>query len=55
MKQLKTNGCGGPTLRFANTSAMRIWMVSDYLDKITSPPYIGLIRQVGFKTATPVW
>ncbi|MGB2635848.1 MAG: prepilin-type N-terminal cleavage/methylation domain-containing protein [Candidatus Acidiferrum sp.] len=54
IKQLETNGCGGTNACFANTSATRIWMVSYYLDNITSPPYIRLIRQVGFNTATPV-
>jgi prepilin-type N-terminal cleavage/methylation domain-containing protein len=51
------NGCTGNTLGnacFANTSATRVWMVSYYLDNVTSPPYVRLIRQVGLQTATPV-
>jgi len=54
IKQLEPNGCGGTNSCFANTTATRIWMVSYYLDNVTSPPYVRLIRQVGFGTATPV-
>jgi len=34
--------------------AQRIWMVSYYLDNVTSPPFVRLIRQVGFNPPTPV-
>lgn len=50
-------GCTGTTLPnscFANTSATRLWMVSYYLDNVTSPPFVRLIRQVGLGAATPV-
>jgi prepilin-type N-terminal cleavage/methylation domain-containing protein len=51
---LQANGCGGTNACFANTTATRVWMVSYYLDNISSPPYVRLIRQVGLQTATPV-
>ena len=46
--------CGGTNACFPNTSATRVWMVSYYLDNITSPPFVRLIRQVGFNPPTPV-
>jgi prepilin-type N-terminal cleavage/methylation domain-containing protein len=53
---IQTTGstCGGSNACFANTTATRIWMVSYYLDNVTSPPYVRLIRQLGLGTATPV-
>jgi type II secretory pathway pseudopilin PulG len=54
INQLQANGCGGKNSCFANTTATRIWMVSYYLDNVTSPPYVRLIRQVGMGSATPV-
>jgi prepilin-type N-terminal cleavage/methylation domain-containing protein len=46
--------CGGGNACFPNTMAQRIWMVTYYLDNLTSPPFVRLIRQVGFNTPTPV-
>jgi prepilin-type N-terminal cleavage/methylation domain-containing protein len=54
INQLEANGCGGSNVCFTNTTATRVWMVSYYLDNVTSPPYVRLIRQVGFNTPTPV-
>jgi prepilin-type N-terminal cleavage/methylation domain-containing protein len=54
INQLQSTGCGGTNACFANTTATRVWMVSYYLDNVTSPPYVRLIRQVGMGTATPV-
>jgi prepilin-type N-terminal cleavage/methylation domain-containing protein len=54
INQLQASGCGGKNACFPNTTATRVWMVSYYLDNVTSPPYIRLIRQVGLQTATPV-
>jgi prepilin-type N-terminal cleavage/methylation domain-containing protein len=54
INQLEANGCGGSNICFTNTTATRVWMVSYYLDNVTSPPYVRLIRQVGFNTPTPV-
>jgi type II secretory pathway pseudopilin PulG len=54
VNQLMTAGCNGAPSCFPATTATRIWMVSYYLDNVTSPPYIRLIRQVNFKTPTPV-
>jgi hypothetical protein len=51
---LQATGCGGTNACFANTTATRVWMVSYYLDNVSSPPYVRLVRQVGLQTATPV-
>lgn len=51
------SGCTGSTLSnscFANTTATRVWMISYYLDNVSSPPFVRLIRQVGLGVATPV-
>jgi prepilin-type N-terminal cleavage/methylation domain-containing protein len=56
INQLQNSGCGGANSCFTNTTATRIWMVSYYLDNVSSPPYVRLIRQVGLYpgSATPV-
>ncbi len=55
VKQLMTSStCGGSPSCFPATTATRIWMISYYLDNISSPPYIRLVRQVNFNTPTPV-
>jgi len=48
IQQLETGGasCGGAASCFAPTLATRVWMVSYYLDNITSPPFVRLIRQI---------
>ena len=46
--------CGGTPACFPPTTALRIWMISYYLDNLTSPPYIRLIRRVNFNPGTPV-
>ncbi len=51
---LQASGCGGTNACFTNTTATRVWMVTYYLDNVTSPPYVRLVRQVGLGTATPV-
>jgi prepilin-type N-terminal cleavage/methylation domain-containing protein len=48
INQLRSGGV------FPVTLATRIWMVSYYLDNISSPPYVRLIRQVNFNSPTPV-
>ena len=48
INQLETGGV------FPVTLATRIWMISYYLDNVSSPPYVRLIRQVNFNTPTPV-
>jgi prepilin-type N-terminal cleavage/methylation domain-containing protein len=52
--QTTGSSCGGTNACFANTTATRVWMVTYYLDNITSPPYVRLIRQLGLNAATPV-
>ncbi|HUL33133.1 MAG TPA: prepilin-type N-terminal cleavage/methylation domain-containing protein [Candidatus Eisenbacteria bacterium] len=55
VKQLMTSStCNGSNACFPTTTAMRVWMISYYLDNISSPPYIRLVRQVNFNTPTPV-
>ena len=39
---------------FPPTLVTRVWMVSYYLDNLTSPPFIRLIRRVNFNSPTPV-
>jgi prepilin-type N-terminal cleavage/methylation domain-containing protein len=46
--------CGGGPTCFPPTTATRVWMISYYLDNITSPPYVRLIRRVNFNTPAPV-
>jgi prepilin-type N-terminal cleavage/methylation domain-containing protein len=49
------SGCNtGAPACFPPTTALRVWMISYYLDNISSPPYVRLIRQVNFNTPTPV-
>jgi len=53
--QLQTSAaCGGAPACFPPTTALRVWMISYYLDNISSPPYVRLIRRVNFNTPTPV-
>jgi prepilin-type N-terminal cleavage/methylation domain-containing protein len=46
--------CGGAPACFPPTLATRIWMVTYYLDNVSSPPFVRLVRQVNFNAATPV-
>ena len=46
--------CGGAASCFPSTTATRVWMVTYYLDDVTSPPFVRLIRQVNLNAATPV-
>jgi type II secretory pathway pseudopilin PulG len=56
IQQLETGGsaCGGGSACFSTTLATRIWMITYYLDNVTSPPYTRLIRQVNLNSPTPV-
>jgi len=56
IQQLETGGasCGGGTSCFPPTLATRIWMITYYLDNITAPPFVRLIRQVNMNTPSPV-
>ena len=55
VKQLMTSStCGGGPACFPVTTATRVWMITYYLDNVSSPPFIRLIRQVNFNTPTPV-
>ncbi|HXR33265.1 MAG TPA: prepilin-type N-terminal cleavage/methylation domain-containing protein [Verrucomicrobiae bacterium] len=55
IKQLETTStCGGANSCFPETLATRIWMISYYLDNLTSPPWVRLIRAVNFETQAPV-
>jgi prepilin-type N-terminal cleavage/methylation domain-containing protein len=46
--------CGGAPACFPPTTATRIWMISYYLDNLSAPPYVRLIRRVNFNPPTPV-
>jgi prepilin-type N-terminal cleavage/methylation domain-containing protein len=48
IQQMQSAGVFPPTL------ATRVWMISYYLDNLSSPPFIRLIRRVNFNTPTPV-
>jgi prepilin-type N-terminal cleavage/methylation domain-containing protein len=53
--QLQTSTvCGGAPACFPPTTATRVWMISYYLDNLSSPPYVRLIRRVNFNPPTPV-
>jgi prepilin-type N-terminal cleavage/methylation domain-containing protein len=49
-----SSACGGAPACFPPTLATRIWMVSYYLDNVSSPPFVRLVRQVNFNAPTPV-
>jgi prepilin-type N-terminal cleavage/methylation domain-containing protein len=53
--QLQTSStCGGAPTCFPPTTATRVWMISYYLDNLSSPPYVRLIRRVNFNAPSPV-
>jgi Prokaryotic N-terminal methylation motif len=56
LENLNANGtqCNGAPACFPPTLATRIWMISYYLDNITSPGYTRLIRQVNMNPPTPM-
>jgi len=56
IQQLETGGasCGGGAACFPPTLATRIWMITYYLDNVTAPPFVRLIRQVNMNTPSPV-
>ena len=58
IQQLETSTtCGGAPTCFPATTATRIWMVSYYLDNVTAPPFVRLVRQINMPpayTPTPV-
>jgi len=55
VKQLMTSSsCSGAPSCFPATTATRVWMISYYLDNVSSPPYIRLVRQINFNSPTPV-
>jgi prepilin-type N-terminal cleavage/methylation domain-containing protein len=43
-----------PNGTYPPTTATRIWMVSYYLDNVTDPTHVRLIRQVNFQPSQPV-
>ncbi len=56
IQQLETGGaaCGGAATCFPPTLATRVWMISYYLDNVTAPPFVRLIRQVNMNAPSPV-
>lgn len=56
IQQLETGGatCGGTAACFPPTLATRVWMVTYYLDNVSAPPFVRLIRQINMNPPTPV-
>jgi type II secretory pathway pseudopilin PulG len=54
INQMEPTGCGGGNACFTGMLATRVWMITYYLDNITSPPFVRLIRQVNLNSPTPV-
>ena len=56
IQSLETGGatCGGGTACFPPTLATRIWMVTYYLDNVSAPPFVRLIRQLNMYPPSPV-
>jgi len=55
MTQLEnTNTSGAPNGTFPPTTATRIWMITYYLDNITDPQHVRLIRRVNWNPGQPV-
>jgi prepilin-type N-terminal cleavage/methylation domain-containing protein len=52
--QLEPSGCNGAPACFPPTTVSRIWMISYYLDNLSSPPFVRLIRRVNFTAPTAV-
>jgi type II secretory pathway pseudopilin PulG len=45
---------GAPNGTYPPTSATRIWMISYYLDNVSDPSHVRLIRQINFQPGQPV-
>jgi hypothetical protein len=56
IRQLETGGpsCGGAASCFPPTLATRVWMITYYLDNVSAPPFVRLIRQVNMNPPAPV-
>lgn len=57
IEQLETGGasCGGVSAScWPLTTATRVWMITYYLDNVTAPPFVRLIRQVNLNAPIPV-
>jgi hypothetical protein len=49
-----TTNAGAPNGTFPPTTATRIWMVTYYLDNVTDPLHVRLIRRVNWNPGQPV-
>ncbi|MGB8474332.1 MAG: prepilin-type N-terminal cleavage/methylation domain-containing protein [Candidatus Acidiferrum sp.] len=55
MVQLEnTNTSGSPNGTFPPTTATRIWMITYYLDNLTDPLHVRLVRRVNWNPGQPV-
>jgi len=55
MTQLEnTNASGNPNGTFPPTTATRIWMITYYLDNVTDPLHVRLIRRTNYNAGQPV-
>ena len=54
IKSIENSGCTTSANCWPTTTLTRIWMISYYLDNVTDPTHVRLIRRVNFNTGTPV-
>ena len=57
IKQIQNTGCTSSSTTAAcypPTTATRIWMISYYLDNITDPSHVRLVRRVNFNDGQPI-
>jgi type II secretory pathway pseudopilin PulG len=54
IQQLKNVGCTTTANCWNPTTITRIWMISYYLDNVSDPTHVRLVRRVNFNPASPV-
>jgi type II secretory pathway pseudopilin PulG len=54
IKQIQNAGCTSSSNCYPPTTATRIWMVTYYLDNITDPQHVRLVRRVNFNPGMAV-
>ncbi len=52
--QLRNAGCTTPANCWPPTTVTRVWMITYYLDNVSDPTHVRLIRRVNFKPGNPV-
>jgi prepilin-type N-terminal cleavage/methylation domain-containing protein len=51
---LRNPGCTTPANCWPPTTVTRVWMISYYLDNVSDPTHVRLIRRVNFRPGNPV-